>query len=89
MVNPSAAIAARALLGWSRDQLAEASNVPVSSIYLLERLGSAGTQDDKRILAALNEQTLSGTKPLSSATSAVESAPKDDRQSSISLGGIA
>ncbi len=61
--------AARARLGWSRDQLAEASDVPVSSIYLLERLGSAGEQDDKRILAALERAEVQRENATSFATS--------------------
>lgn len=79
MVNSSTARAARALIGWSRDQLAEASNVPVSSIYLLERLGSAGSQDEKRILAALKRADTQRDKTASSATGAVQSATEDDR----------
>ncbi len=79
MVNSSVAMAARALIGWSRDQLAEASNVPVSSIYLLERLGTAGTQDDKQILAALKRADIQRDKTAPSATIAVKSTTEDDR----------
>ena len=39
----------RMTLGWSREQLARASGVSAASVYLLERLGSAGPEDDARI----------------------------------------
>ena len=46
-------MAAQLLLGWSSERLAEASNVTLSSIYLILRLGSAGAEDNGRIRAAL------------------------------------
>lgn len=45
----------RMLLGWTREHLARVSGVAVSSIYVLERLGSAGERDDELIRAALAE----------------------------------
>ena len=50
----SNALALREALGWSRERLARAANVPISSIYLLERLGFEETSSDRQILAALN-----------------------------------
>ena len=43
----------RISLGWSREQLARASGVSVVAIYLLERMGAAGSEDDTRIQNAL------------------------------------
>jgi hypothetical protein len=45
--------AARFLLGWSRERLALESHVPVSSVYILMRLGSAGPEHEAQIRAAL------------------------------------
>jgi len=39
----------RIFLGWSHEQLARLSGVSVASVYLLERLGTAGPDDDTRI----------------------------------------
>ena len=61
MVRHSEPMTARAHLGWSRDRLAGASDVPLSAIYLLERLGSAGSEDDKRILQALTRAARAAT----------------------------
>jgi transcriptional regulator with XRE-family HTH domain len=46
-------LSVREALGWSRDRLAKASGVPMSAIYLLERLGWEGTPSDRRIVLAL------------------------------------
>ena len=43
----------RITLGWSREHLAQISGVQVAAIYLLERLGSAGPEDDQRIRDAI------------------------------------
>jgi DNA-directed RNA polymerase specialized sigma24 family protein len=51
----SQAVTARALLGWSPERLARASGVPVSSVYMLARLGSAGPEHDERIRATLEQ----------------------------------
>ena len=42
-------------LGWSREQLARASGVTVAAVYLLERMGSAGSKYDARIRKSLAE----------------------------------
>ena len=42
----------RITVGWSHEQLARASGVSVASVYLLERMGTAGPEDDTRILQA-------------------------------------
>lgn len=44
---------ARIRLGWSRERLASVSGVSVSSIYLIERTQTAGSNDDARIREAL------------------------------------
>ena len=49
---------ARIALGWSREQLAQASEVDVAAVYLFERMGSAGAQDDARIRSALIQAKL-------------------------------
>jgi hypothetical protein len=41
------------LLGWSETYLAKVSGVSAASIYLIERMGSAGDVDDGLIRAAL------------------------------------
>jgi transcriptional regulator with XRE-family HTH domain len=43
----------RTMLGWSREQLAHASRVSVAAVYLFERMGTAGAEDDARIRNAL------------------------------------
>lgn len=43
----------RMTIGWSREQLARASGVSVASVYLLERMGTAGPEDDARVQNAL------------------------------------
>ena len=43
----------RLTVGWSREQLARASGVGVAAIYLLERMGTAGPEDDARIRSGL------------------------------------
>jgi hypothetical protein len=42
-------------LGWSHERLARASNVDVASVYLLERMGTAGPEDDARIRRGLSQ----------------------------------
>ena len=46
-------MADRISIGWSRKQLSRASDVSVASIYLLERMGTAGPEDDLRIRTVL------------------------------------
>ena len=43
----------RMTIGWSREQLASASSVSVASVYLLERMGTSGPEDDARIRSTL------------------------------------
>ena len=43
----------RRTVGWSREQLAQASGVSLASVYLFERIGTAGSEDDTRIRNAL------------------------------------
>ena len=43
----------RAEFGWSREKLAHESGVQVSSVYLLERLGTAGPEDDAKVFNTL------------------------------------
>ena len=50
-MNPD--LADRILLGWSHQYLAKISGVATASVYLLERKGSAGEQDDRCIRNAL------------------------------------
>jgi len=45
----------RVNLGWSREQLARASGVTVAAVYLLERMGYAGSEDDARVRKSLAE----------------------------------
>ncbi len=52
-MNGRKVLAIRLLLGWSREHLALSSNVPVSSVYLLERLGHTASADDKKIVDTL------------------------------------
>ena len=40
-------------LGWSREHLARVSGVSLASIYVLERLGSSGEQEDELTREAL------------------------------------
>jgi transcriptional regulator with XRE-family HTH domain len=40
-------------LGWSRERLASESGVSVASVYLVERMQTAGLSDDARIRDAL------------------------------------
>ncbi len=54
MTNRQAA-AARVLLGWSPEQLAQKSNIPVSSVYLMIRLGTAGAEHDHLMQAAFEQ----------------------------------
>lgn len=46
-------MADRMSVGWSREQLARASGVSVAAVYLLERMGTAGPEDDARIRTVL------------------------------------
>ena len=50
------ASAARTLLGWSFEQLAQKSGVPVSSVYLLMRLGKASCEHDYLIQVAFEQE---------------------------------
>ncbi len=43
----------RMRLGWSEARLAKESGVTIASVFLVERLGTAGTADDLRISEAL------------------------------------
>ena len=47
---------ARMGLGWSIEKLANESGVAVASIYLLERMGSAGPEDDGKVRDTLNRR---------------------------------
>jgi transcriptional regulator with XRE-family HTH domain len=46
-------LTARALLGWSQEQLADAAGVPLSAVYTLERIGSADEEYKRRVQMAL------------------------------------
>ena len=43
----------RIALRWSREQLARASGISVAAVYLFERMGTAGLEDDVRIRSTL------------------------------------
>lgn len=43
----------RLLLGWSRENLAKRSGVPIASVYLIERMGTAGPEDDALMVRVL------------------------------------
>ncbi|RYE93865.1 MAG: XRE family transcriptional regulator [Oxalobacteraceae bacterium] len=43
----------RLLLGWSREDLAKRSGVPIASVYLIERMGTAGPEDDGLMIRVL------------------------------------
>ena len=43
----------RMMLGWTREQLAQMSGVSLASVYLFERMGTAGSNEDVRIRNAL------------------------------------
>ena len=45
---------ARMSLGWSIEKLAKESRVTVASVYLLERMGTAGPEDDAKMWDVLN-----------------------------------
>lgn len=45
----------RVSFGWSREKLAHKSGVEVAAVYLLERTGTAGSEDDTKILNALDK----------------------------------
>ena len=53
----------RIRLGWSHERLARASGVTVAAVYLLERLGSAGLEDDARIRNSLAEEKAKQVAP--------------------------
>ena len=42
-------------LGWLPEQLAQKSGVSTASVYLLERMGTAGPEDDARIRNTLTK----------------------------------
>ena len=44
---------ARYILGWTSEELARSAKVPVSSVFILARFGSAGPDHDRRLRAAL------------------------------------
>jgi hypothetical protein len=46
---------ARVLLGWTKEQLALASDVPLASVYTLERIGSADQAHKERIQKTLEQ----------------------------------
>ena len=90
-MNARNVLTVRLLLGWSREHLARSSNVPVSSVYILERLGHTASVDDKRIidtlvaantcwrtaalLALQSVDVLTDGRPWSSSSSSVARAP--------------
>lgn len=43
----------RLLLGWSREDLAKRSGVPIASVFLNERMGTAGPEDDGLMVRVL------------------------------------
>lgn len=43
----------RLLSGWSREDLAKRGGVPIASVYLVERMGTAGPEDDALMIRAL------------------------------------
>lgn len=43
----------RSLSGWSREDLAKRSGVHIASVYLIERVGTAGPEDDALMLRVL------------------------------------
>jgi len=45
----------RMTLGWSQEHLARVSSVTTASVYLLERMGTVGSDDDLRIRSALDQ----------------------------------
>ena len=45
----------RMTLGWSHEHLARVSSVTTASVYVLERLGAVGSEDDLRIRRALDQ----------------------------------
>jgi len=45
----------RMTLGWSHEHLARISSVTTASVYLLERMGAVGSDDDRRIRSALDQ----------------------------------
>ena len=45
----------RITLGWSHEHLARVSGVATASVYLLERTGNIGSDDDVRIRNALDQ----------------------------------
>ena len=67
---------ARIKLGWTVERLAEQSGVSIASVYLLERLGTAGPDDDARILGCLVNSGACNAQPEddASATSQVTAA---------------
>jgi len=52
----------RMLVGWSREQLARASGVSVAAVYLLERMGTAGLEDDAQIRNVLAQRRSEHTR---------------------------
>lgn len=51
----------RMTLGWSREHLARVSGVSVAAVYLLERLGYSGSNDELRIREALTQGKAAST----------------------------
>ena len=45
----------RMKLGWSQEHLARVGSVTTASVYLLERMGTVGSDDDLRIRSALDQ----------------------------------
>lgn len=45
----------RITLGWSHERLARVSGVATASVYLLERMGNIGSEDDMRVRNALDQ----------------------------------
>lgn len=57
----------RIMLGWSREQLAQVSGVSLASVYLFERMGTAGLEDDARIRNGLAQGKVSKARVVANA----------------------
>jgi len=57
-------------LGWSFEKLAKESGVAVASAYLLERMGTAGPEEDAKMWDALNKHLLERSQSVATEVSA-------------------
>ena len=60
---------ARMSLGWSFERFAKESGVAVASVYLLERMGTAGPEDDAKMWDALNKHLLERSRSVATEVS--------------------